>query len=213
MNNSIKKLAQAKAGKSGNGEPLPMRPLRRVKNLGGEDSPDQRRRLKAKPYRKERVSQSEGPEMGSYQVHRGGYTDSQGKSHDIGWNEPATYHADNKGYSATMGRRIQETKHQLKKYGYTDEEAGRDAVEYENWMRDVTVKGSDKKKYEDSGWNPNSPGGRAVEGAEKAYERYWKKSYARGQKVDKRLYQQAVRGAVSPGAPVRQEQEYWKNNG
>lgn len=209
MNNSIKKLARAKAGKSSNGEPLPMRPLRRVKNLGGEDSPDQRQRLKAKPYRKERVSQTER----AREIHRGGYTDSQGKDHDIGWDEPSTYEADNKGYSATMGRRIQETKHQLKQYGYTDKEAGRDAVEHVNWMRDATYKDSDLKKYEDSGWNPNSRGGRAVEGAHRAYDRYWKKSYARGQKVNKRLYQQSVRGAISPGAPVRQEQEYWKNNG
>lgn len=190
MNNSIKKLAQAKAGK-----------------FGGEDSPDQRRRLKAKPYRKERVSQTES----AREIHRGGYTDSQGKDHDIGWDEAATYNADNKGYSATMGRRIQETKRQLKKAGYTDKEAGLDAVQYENWMRDATYKESDLKKYEDSGWNPKSPGGRAVEGAHKAYESYWKKSLARGQKVNRRLY--AKRASISPGAPVRQEESYWKNNG
>lgn len=207
MNKNIKKLAQAKAAKSGNSEPLPSHPLRRVKNLGGEDSPDQRRRLKAKPYRTERVSQTEP----AREIHRGGYTDSEGKDHDIGWDEPSTYNADNKGYSATMGRRIQETKRQLKKYGYTDKEAGLDAVQHENWMRDATYKESDLKKYEDSGWDPKSPGGRAVEGAHKAYDRYWKKSLARGQKVNRRLY--AKRASISPGAPVRQEESYWKNNG
>lgn len=189
MNKSIKKLAQAKAGK-----------------FGGEDSPDQRRRLKAKPYRTERVSQTETPEMGTYDIHRGG--DSEGNS--IGWNEKATYNADNKGYSATMGRSVKETKGILKKYGYTDKEAGLDAVQYENFRRDTTVKGSDFKKYEDSGWNPKSRAGRAVEGAEKKYDVYIGKSAALGRKVNRRLYNRAIRGGVSPAAPVREDQEYWK---
>jgi hypothetical protein len=205
MNKNIKKLAQAKADKADGAEPGIMRPLNRVKNLGGEDSPDQRRRLKAKPYRTERVSQTES----AREIHRGGYTDSQGKDHDIGWDEPSTYEADNKGYSATMGRRIQETKRGLKKYGYTDKEAGLDAVESENWRRDSTYKNSDLKKYEDSGWNPNSPGGRAVEGAHGAYERYLKKSVALGRRVDKRLY--AKRASISPGAPIRQNEAYWNS--
>jgi len=203
MNKNIKKLAQAKADKANGAEPGIMRPLNRVKNLGGEDSPDQRRRLKAKPYRTERVSQTQGSEMGTYEIHRGG--DSEGNA--IGWNEPATYNADNKGYSATMGRRIQETKKHLKKYGYTDKEAGLDAVQAENWNRDTTVKGSDKKKYEDSGWNPKSQGGRAVEGAEKKYTDYLKKAQALGRKVDRRLY--AKRASISPGAPIRQNEAYW----
>lgn len=192
MNKNIKKLAQAKADKE----------------YGGEDRSDQRRRLKAKPYRKERVSQTEH----AREIHRGGYTDSEGKDHDIGWDEAATYNADNKGHSATMGRRIQETKRHMKRYsGYNDKEAGRDAVEYENWKRDATYKESDLKKYEDSGWDPKSPGGRAVEGAHKAYDRYWKKSLARDQRVNRRLY--ANRASMSPGAPIRQRAEEWKNNG
>jgi hypothetical protein len=178
MNKNIKKLAQSKADK-----------------FGGEDSPDQRRRLKAKPYRRERISQTEGPERGTKQLRLYGSADSPTQS--LSEYNPATYNSDNKGISATMGRDVARSMRDSRAQGYSDKEAGRMAISGINRDRDTIIKGSEKdneKAY-----------GRAFD----AYERYNRVSDRARQSRDKRMMKSFARGGVSRGAPIGRDQEWW----
>lgn len=121
MNKNIKALASAKA-----------------KKYGGEDSAEYRRGRGAKPYRTERVSQTETSEMGTYKPWSG--HDSDGGV--IGGVDKATYNADNKALSATYGREVQEDKKFYGSMGVPSTVAGKYSISNINQNRDMVVKPS-----------------------------------------------------------------------
>lgn len=174
MNKNIKKLAQAKADKE----------------YGGEDRSDQRRRLKAKPYRRERTTQTETAGMGTKQLKLYGSADSPTQS--LSEYNPATYNSENKGISATMGRDVARSMKYSKAQGYSDKEAGQIAIAGVNRDRDTIIKGSEKdneKAY-----------GRAFD----AYEKYNRVADRAFRSKNKRILGAMRRGAVSPGYPGAQ---------
>ena len=131
MNKNIKALASAKA-----------------KKYGGEDSAGYRKGRGAKPYHTERVSQTETPQMGTVSAWVGSESMDNGKTfNEIGGTNLATYNADNKAISASIGRRIAQNKKYDNAYGISDKVSGLGNIRQINQENQTIIKPSWTRIY------------------------------------------------------------------